>query len=98
MTTNPIERLDVPREVVEEEAKRLAACSVLREALARPQDESDRIAYSQDLYLVTHPEVCSTADDYPGWSAWLADRIEQTEKTRKLRASTPVAPADGGPS
>lgn len=64
MAANPIERLDVPLATVEAEI----ACRILRDAAARTCSPSDRLAYALDTYLITHPEVCSTAADYPGWT------------------------------
>lgn len=69
-TTTPrtIADLDVTAEQVAAEAKTLDDCRVLREAMATTHSPSDRIAYAYGQYLVTHPEACATADDYPGWT------------------------------
>lgn len=66
-----IARLDVP-------AEQVAAEAVLHGALAATHSPSDALAYRLDLYLVTHPDApVSTDDDYPAFSAWLAQRIAQ---------------------
>lgn len=70
-----IAALDVPLPVVAEQTE---SCAVLRDALAATHSRSDELAYRLDLYLVTHPDApISTDDDYPAFSAWLADRIAQ---------------------
>lgn len=65
-TTTPrtIADLDVP-------AEQVAAEAPLREAIAREialHNDYEVSALSMSLYLVTHPETCATADDYPGWT------------------------------
>ncbi|MGY0062755.1 hypothetical protein ACWY4P_40520 [Streptomyces sp. LZ34] len=69
-TTTPrtIAALDVPAEQVAAEARALDDCRVLRDAMAATHSPSDRIAYAYDQWLVTHPEACPTAADYPGWT------------------------------
>lgn len=62
--------LDRPLAQVEADAKRLnkkTPAEVLRKAMAKTASESDRIAYANDLYLLAHPEACSSDDDYPDW-------------------------------
>ncbi|WP_326739093.1 hypothetical protein [Streptomyces sp. NBC_01022] len=81
MTANPIERLDVPADDV----IRRAACATTRKALAKTHSPSDRIAYANDLYLLAHPEACSTDADYPDWAAVLA---LQTTKNRTARRAS----------
>ncbi|MEV6547914.1 hypothetical protein AB0M57_04295 [Streptomyces sp. NPDC051597] len=69
--TNPITRLDRPLADLEADMKALVArqqaCQVLAEAAAHTLSPSDRLAYAMDAWLLTHPEACSTADDYPNW-------------------------------
>ncbi|MFE9736188.1 hypothetical protein ACFYO9_37680 [Streptomyces sp. NPDC005863] len=66
MTANPIERLDVP-------LKQVAAVAVLLEAKVRSWSPSDRLAWSLDQQLVTHPEApVATDSDYPGWAEHIA--------------------------
>ncbi|MFH8804112.1 hypothetical protein ACH4F6_31740 [Streptomyces sp. NPDC017936] len=63
-----ISRLDVPLPVLEQ---RLAAAQ-FEQAAARTHSPSEQIAYHLDAWLVTHPEACATADQYPDWPAQLA--------------------------
>ncbi|RCH70537.1 hypothetical protein DT019_03335 [Streptomyces sp. SDr-06] len=69
--TNPIERLDVPLARLDADVKALVARQrarqVLETALTKTASESDRIAYAGDLFLIAHPEACSTDADYPNW-------------------------------
>lgn len=44
------------------------AQTVLHQARGMTHSESDQIAYSFGLYLLAHPEACSTEKDYPGWT------------------------------
>jgi hypothetical protein len=44
------------------------AMEALREGIATTNSPSDRIAYCEALFLVTHPEACSTEADYPTWT------------------------------
>lgn len=81
MTANPIERLDVPAKQLEQQL----ASDVLRKAMAVTHSPSDRIAYAQDLYLVTHPKACSTNDDYPGFADWVARQQKKNEAARRTR-------------
>lgn len=75
------EAWDVPVD----EVTRLAACETARKALAATHSPSDRIAYAFDLYLLGHPEACSTDDDYPGF----ADAIDkQRAKNRAARRAS----------
>ncbi|WP_103512968.1 hypothetical protein [Streptomyces sp. SM13] len=79
--TAGIERLDVPLADVELQT----ACETTRKALARTNSPSDRIAYANDLFLLTHPEACATEDDYPEWPAQVAVLIARSENTRRTR-------------
>lgn len=81
--TNPIERLDVPVAEVEAQAALRAQEAVLEAALAAAGDESDRIAYAGDLFLVAHPEACTSDATYPGWAERLAEQIAKSDSTRK---------------
>ncbi|MGW2594838.1 hypothetical protein ACWCXC_31860 [Streptomyces sp. NPDC001515] len=68
MRTQPrtIAALDVPVAEVEQQL----AADVLVRARAATHSPSDALAYSLDLYLVTHPDApVSTDADYPGWTA-----------------------------
>lgn len=80
MTTTPhrdIAALDVPADTV---AAVAAACLVLRQAAKVTRSPSDRLAYVNDQYLITHPAACSRDADYPGW----AERIAQLEAQNRL--------------
>jgi hypothetical protein len=74
MTVNPIERLDVPADRLElqiTEARRAELCAVLRESQARHAalgNEDEVVADGDAIYLLHHPELCSSDDDYPGWT------------------------------
>lgn len=72
---------DVPAEQITARA----ACDVLRKAMAATHSPSDRIAYSQDLFLVAHPKACSTNDDYPGFADWVARQQKKNEAARRNR-------------
>ncbi|MFJ6239832.1 hypothetical protein ACIQH0_37900, partial [Streptomyces griseus] len=61
------------------------ACETTRRALARTNSPSDRIAYANDLFLLTHPEACSTDADYPEWPAEIAELIARSDNTRRNR-------------
>ncbi|MFJ2568885.1 hypothetical protein ACIOYT_00495 [Streptomyces halstedii] len=73
------ESWDVPAEQVAQQI----ACDVLVKAAAVTHSPSDRIAYANDLYLLTHPEACSTTADYPDWAAWLDQQIALSDSTRR---------------
>jgi hypothetical protein len=76
----PIERLDVPLPVVEQQAE---SCAVLTAALEATHSPSDALAYQLDLYLVTHPTApVSTDATYPEWAATLADRIAKNKESQ----------------
>lgn len=82
MTAADIERLDVSLADVELQT----ACETTRKALAKTNSPSDRIAYAHDLFLLTHPGLCSTEADYPEWVAGdLADQIRASENSRRTR-------------
>ncbi|MEU5772623.1 hypothetical protein ABZ819_04875 [Streptomyces venezuelae] len=77
MTVNPIERLDIPLEQV-------ARVAVLLEAKVRSWSPSDRLAWSLDQQLVTHPEAPVSEDaDYPGWVEHVAALQAHNAKARK---------------
>lgn len=64
MTAPEIARLDVPLEQVAVEA-------VLCESQARHAalgNEHEVVADGDAIYLLRHPELCSTDADYPGWT------------------------------
>ncbi|MFC9285682.1 hypothetical protein [Streptomyces sp. NPDC057052] len=63
-----ISRLDVPTDVLEQ---RVAAAH-FEQAAARTSSPSEQIAYRLDAWLVTHPDVCATAEQYPDWPAQFA--------------------------
>lgn len=64
-----IRDLDVPLEKLQADIAEQSNCAVLREAMTHTHSPSDRIAYSLDLYLVTHPDAPVRTDaDYPGWT------------------------------
>lgn len=80
--TPPIARLDVPLADVE------AAIEVLRESQARHAalgNEQEVVADGDAIYMLRHPEMCSTDADYANtpWAAWLADRINSNEQARR---------------
>lgn len=81
MTANPIERLDVPAAVVAQQM----ASDVCLKAMAVTLSPSDRIAYANDLFLLDHPEACSTDADYPEWAAQLAQQIAKNRVRRSAR-------------
>ncbi|MFH8926333.1 hypothetical protein ACH4D4_04690 [Streptomyces pristinaespiralis] len=67
----PIERLDVPLPVVTPEA-------VLCESQARHAacgNEQEVVADGDAIFLLRHPELCTTESGDPEWDAWLAQRI-----------------------
>ncbi|MDF2707046.1 MAG: hypothetical protein K0R62_2698 [Nonomuraea muscovyensis] len=66
--TADVSRMDVPLPVLEAE---LAAAS-FEQAATRTASPSEQIAYRLDAWLVTHPDVCATAADYPDWPAQFA--------------------------
>lgn len=46
-----------------------AAAEALREGMATTHSDSDRIAYAEALFLVTHPTTpVSTDATYPNWT------------------------------
>lgn len=82
MTAAGLSRVDVPLADVELQT----ACETTRKALARTNSPSDRIAYANDLFLLTHPEACATDADYPHWVANdLAEQIHASNTTRRTR-------------
>ncbi|MFE0692839.1 hypothetical protein [Streptomyces sp. NPDC058869] len=81
MTAADLSRLDVPLADVELQV----LCETTRKALAKTHSPSDRIAYANDLFLLTHPEACSTDADYPEWPAQVAELIARSNTTRRIR-------------
>ncbi|MET9055495.1 hypothetical protein ABZW50_30540 [Streptomyces bacillaris] len=81
MTAAGIDRLDVPLATVELQV----VCETTRKALAKTNSPSDRIAYANDLFLLTHPEACATDADYPEWPDQVAALIARSENTRRTR-------------
>ncbi|WP_406190105.1 hypothetical protein OH791_33445 [Streptomyces anulatus] len=81
MTAADMERMDVPLADVELQV----VCETTRRALARTNSPSDRIAYANDLFLLTHPEACSTDADYPEWPAQIAALIARSDNARRNR-------------
>ncbi|MFG3136045.1 hypothetical protein ACGFZA_07460 [Streptomyces sp. NPDC048211] len=81
VTPRTIAALDVPAAVVEQQLAR----DVCLKAMDKTFSPSDRIAYANDLYLLAHPEACSTDADYPEWAAGLA---LQTAKNRTSRRAS----------
>lgn len=82
MTAADMERLDVPLATVELQV----VCETTRKALAKTNSPSDRIAYANDLFLLTHPGSCSSDADYPDWVAGdLAEQIRISESSRRTR-------------
>jgi hypothetical protein len=77
-----IAALDVPLADVEQQL----ACAPLLAALATTHSPSDRIAYAQDLFLVTHPKAPVSRDpDYPGFAEWIAQQEAKNEAARRNR-------------
>jgi len=82
VTAADIERLDVPLADVELQV----VCETTRKALAKTNSPSDRIAYAHDLFLLTHPGLCSSDADYPEWAANdLAEQIRASNLSRRAR-------------
>ncbi|MER7806113.1 hypothetical protein [Streptomyces sp900116325] len=84
MTTIPhtIAALDVPLADVAQQV----ACDVLRKARAATNSPSDALAYSLDLFLVTHPKAPVSADpDYPGFADWVAQQQKKNDDARRAR-------------
>ncbi|WP_329114571.1 hypothetical protein [Streptomyces sp. NBC_01353] len=88
MSANPIERLDMTAEQVEQqitEARRSELCAVLRASQIRHAslgNEQEVVADGDAIYLLHHPELCSTDDDYPGFAEQLAARSAKAGGTR----------------
>ncbi|MEV5944493.1 hypothetical protein [Streptomyces sp. NPDC051994] len=62
-----------------------ARCQVLRDAFKATHSPSDQIAYAGDLFLIAHPEACTTDASYPGWAKRLAELIAKSDSTRTER-------------
>ncbi|RSS59858.1 hypothetical protein [Streptomyces sp. WAC01280] len=65
MTVNPIERLDVPAEQLEQQIAVLRASQLRHAALG---NEQEVVADGDAIYMLLHPELCSTEADYPNWT------------------------------
>jgi len=63
-----VDRMDVPLPVLQAE---LAAYR-FEKAAERTASPSEQLAFRLDAWLVTHPEACATAADYPDWPAQFA--------------------------
>ncbi|MFJ5973574.1 hypothetical protein [Streptomyces sp. NPDC093060] len=90
--TADISALDVPLPVVEAEAERLwqerdrrIAALHFRQAAEHTNSPSDRIAFSHDAWLITHPEACATDRDYPGFAEWVAAREADNRRAREAK-------------
>ena len=71
VTPAPLAALDVPLPTV-------AAEAVLCESLARHAaygNEQEVVADADAIFLLRHPELCTTESGDPEWDAWLAQRI-----------------------
>ena len=78
MSINPIERLDVQLHLLEhqtrdaaEAKRREELCAVLRASQIRHAalgNEQEVVADGDAIYMLRHPELCSTEADYPGWT------------------------------
>lgn len=82
MTAADLSRVDVPLADVEQ------AVEVLRKSQARHAacgNTDEVIADGDAIYMLRHPDDCSTDADYANtpWAAWLADRIAQNQQQRR---------------
>jgi hypothetical protein len=66
--TVDLSRLDIPLPVGEADI----AAAQFERAAALTASPSEQIAYRLDVWLVTHPDACATAADYPDWPAQFA--------------------------
>jgi len=66
----PIERLDVPLPVVEQQARTAAGSRAEQQHLLDPADG----AFAR---LACQSDCCSTESGSPEWDAWLAQRIAE---------------------
>jgi len=64
VTGNPIEQLDVPLADLEQQIAVLRASQTRHAALG---NEHEVVADGDAIYMLRHPELCSTDADYPGW-------------------------------
>lgn len=64
MTINPIERLDVTQADLEQQIAVLRDSQLRHAALG---NEHEVVADGDAIYMLLHPELCSTDADYPGW-------------------------------
>jgi hypothetical protein len=64
-------------------AQREAAAASFRQAAERTHSPSDRLAFSYDAWLVTHPDACAKDADYPGFAEWVAAREADNRRARK---------------
>ncbi|MFE7510117.1 hypothetical protein ACFU8I_02650 [Streptomyces sp. NPDC057540] len=65
MTAADIARLDVPLADVEQQIAVLRDSQIRHAALG---NEDEVIADGDAIYLLRHPELCSTDADYPNWT------------------------------
>ncbi|MEE1819350.1 hypothetical protein PUR59_30590 [Streptomyces sp. SP18ES09] len=65
MTAADIARLDVPLADVEQQIAVLRDSQLRHAALG---NEHEVVADGDAIYLLRHPELCSTDADYPGWT------------------------------
>ena len=64
-TINPIERLDVPLADLEQQIAVLRSSQLRHAALG---NEDEVVADGDAIYMLRHPELCSTDADYPNWT------------------------------
>lgn len=90
--TVDLPRPTAPLPVVEAEAERLwaerdrrIAAVHFRQAAERTNSPSDRIAFSHDAWLVTHPEACATEADYPDFAEWVAAREADNRRAKEAK-------------
>ncbi|MFJ6579314.1 hypothetical protein ACIQMY_25545 [Streptomyces sp. NPDC091368] len=65
MTAADIARLDVPLADVEQQIAVLRASQSRHAALGNVDEV---VADGDAIYMLRHPELCSTDDDYPNWT------------------------------
>lgn len=65
MTAADIARLDVPLADLEQQIAVLRDSQIRHAALG---NEHEVVADGDAIYMLRHPELCSTEADYPGWT------------------------------
>jgi hypothetical protein len=65
MTAADIARLDVPLADVEQQIAVLRSSQIRHAALG---NEQEVVADGDAIYMLRHPELCSTDADYPNWT------------------------------